>query len=51
VVSALPGLGTAMSVQTREKTYDELLIVIQPTLTSGRGAHGVYLSLPTNNPK
>jgi type II secretory pathway component GspD/PulD (secretin) len=50
-VAAIPVLGTALSTQTKEKTFDELLVVMRPMVTSGRNTHGIYLPIPTNLPK
>ena len=51
LLSALPVLGKAFSVETKEHFSDELLIVITPHILSERGEHGIYVPLPTNVPK
>jgi type II secretory pathway component GspD/PulD (secretin) len=51
VVSVIPVLGPALSVESKAKSLDELLVVMRPRITSGRSAHGVYLPIPTNLPK
>jgi type II secretory pathway component GspD/PulD (secretin) len=51
LLSALPVLGKAFSVETKERFADELLIVITPHILSERGARGIYVPLPTNAPK
>jgi type II secretory pathway component GspD/PulD (secretin) len=50
-LSALPGLGTAFSADTKEHTTDELLVVVTPHITSGRTTTGSYVRVPTNVPK
>jgi type II secretory pathway component GspD/PulD (secretin) len=51
LLAEVPGLGSALSVQTKEHTSDELLVVIKPHLTSGRTHGGSYIPIPTNIPK
>ncbi len=36
MVSAVPGLGSAFSADTKEHTTDELLVVMTPHITSGQ---------------
>jgi len=51
LLSALPVLGKAFSVETKERFADDLLIVITPHIVSARGARGIYVALPANAPK
>jgi general secretion pathway protein D len=51
LLSAVPVLGKLFSVETREKTADELLIVVTPYVTSTSHPHGIYLPVPMNVPK
>jgi type II secretory pathway component GspD/PulD (secretin) len=51
VLSAIPVLGKAFSVETKENDADELLIVMRPVITSGRRRQGVYVPVPMNVPK
>jgi Flp pilus assembly secretin CpaC len=51
VLSAVPILGKAFSVETKEKADDDLLIVITPHITDETNARGLYLPIPTNVPK
>lgn len=51
LVSAVPGLGDAFSVQTKENTADELLVVIKPHIVAGSDPAGSYITVPTNVPK
>ena len=51
LLSEIPGLGNAFSVQNKENTADELLVVIKPHLTSERTHGGSYIRIPTNIPK
>jgi len=51
LLSEIPGLGDAFSVQTKEHSADELLVVIKPHITSGRTHEGSYIRIPTNVPK
>lgn len=51
LLSAVPILGKAFSVATREKTSDELLIVVTPHVTSANRTRGLYLPVPMNVPK
>jgi len=39
-------LGKLFSVETKEKTADELLIVVTPHVTSANRARGIYLPVP-----
>ena len=51
VLSAIPILGKAFSVENKESAYDDLLIVITPHITDEANARGLYLPIPTNVPK
>jgi type II secretory pathway component GspD/PulD (secretin) len=52
LLSAVPVIGQAFSVQTKEHTADELLVVMTPHIVMGRsGSTGVYIPVPTNVPK
>ena len=52
LISEIPGLGNAFSVHTKQRTYDELLVVIKPHIASGHsGGEGSYIRIPTNVPK
>ncbi len=51
LVSAVPLLGAAFSVATKEKTADELLVVMTPHIAMGGNRRGVYIPVPTNVPK
>ncbi len=52
LLSDIPGLGDAFSLHTRQRTYDELLVVIKPYITSGHsGGEGSYIRIPTVVPK
>jgi type II secretory pathway component GspD/PulD (secretin) len=51
LVSMLPVLGSALSAETREKTYDELMVVVTPHITAGRVGAGSYIPVPMNVPK
>jgi len=51
LLSSVPVLGKLFSVVTKEKTSDELLIVITPHLTSANRERGIYLPVPMNVPK
>lgn len=51
LISEVPGLGDAFSVHTKERTADELLVVIKPHITAGRTHGGSYILFPTNVPK
>ena len=51
LLSAIPVMGKLFSVETKEKTADELLIVITPHVTSARRQRGIYLPVPMNGPK
>jgi hypothetical protein len=51
LVSSIPVLGSALSVQTKENTADELLVVIKPHILSGGSRLGSYIPIPTNVPK
>jgi general secretion pathway protein D len=51
LLSAIPILGKAFSVETKEKTSDELLIIVTPHVTSANRQRGLYLPVPMNVPK
>lgn len=51
VLSAIPGLGKAFSVDTKEHTTDELLVTVTPHITSERKSKGSYILVPMNVPK
>lgn len=51
VISQVPGLGPATGVHNKQKTEDELLIVVTPHITLERAGTGVYLPLQMNVPK
>ena len=51
LLSAVPFLGAALSVATKEKTADELLVVMTPHIAMGGNRRGVYIPIPTNVPK
>jgi type II secretory pathway component GspD/PulD (secretin) len=51
LLSAVPGLGKAFSVDTKEHTTDELLVTVTPHITSGRRPKGSYIRVPMNVPK
>jgi type II secretory pathway component GspD/PulD (secretin) len=53
LVSMLPVLGQAFSEQTKQNTYDELLVVMTPHIVMGRNRSGTgsYITIPMNVPK
>jgi tetratricopeptide (TPR) repeat protein len=51
LVSEIPGLGNALSVQTKQHSADELLVVIKPYITAGRTHGGSYIPVQTVVPK
>jgi type II secretory pathway component GspD/PulD (secretin) len=51
LLSSIPRLGNAFSVTTKEKTMDELLVVITPHIGAGGAANGAYILVPTKVPK
>ena len=51
LLSAVPVLGKLFSVETKEKTSDELLIVVTPHVTSENRQRGLYFPVPMNMPK
>lgn len=51
VLSMIPLLGSAFSTQSKEKTYDELLIVVTPHIVAGSEGTGSYIPIPMNGPK
>jgi type II secretory pathway component GspD/PulD (secretin) len=51
LLSAVPLLGGAFSVATKEKTADELLVVMTPHIALGRSQRGIYIPITTNVPK
>lgn len=50
-IAEIPVLGNVLSVQTKEHSADELLVVIKPHITSERTHGGSYIRVPTNIPK
>jgi Flp pilus assembly secretin CpaC len=46
-------LGQAFSEQTKQNTYDELLVVMTPHIVMGRNRSGTgsYITIPMNVPK
>jgi type II secretory pathway component HofQ len=50
-ISSIPGLGNALSDQTREYSADELLVVLTPHISSGWNQTGSYIRMPMNSPK
>jgi type II secretory pathway component GspD/PulD (secretin) len=51
LLSSIPGVGNAFSVASKEKSMDELLVVITPHISSGGGGTGSYIRVPMNVPK
>ena len=51
LLAGIPGLGRGVSVASKEKTTDDLLIVLTPHIVSERRARGVYIPLPSKLPK
>ncbi len=51
LLSAIPGLGRAFSVESKQKTSDDLLIVLTPHIVYDRRAGGLYIPMPTKVPK
>jgi len=53
LVSMLPVIGKAFSDETKQHTYDELLVVLTPHIVMGRNRNGPgsYITIPTNVPK
>jgi type II secretory pathway component GspD/PulD (secretin) len=51
LLSMVPVLGKAFSYETKEKTSDELLVVVTPFISSQRNQKGSYVRIPTNVPK
>jgi general secretion pathway protein D len=51
MLSMVPILGKAFSVDTKEHTADELLVVVTPHISSGQSYAGSYVRVPTNVPK
>jgi type II secretory pathway component GspD/PulD (secretin) len=53
LVSMLPVLGKAFSEETKQNTYDELLVVLTPHISMGRNrtGSGSYITIPMNVPK
>jgi tetratricopeptide (TPR) repeat protein len=51
LLSSIPGVGNAFSVASKEKSMDELLVVITPHIGSGGGGTGSYIRVPMNVPK
>ncbi len=51
LLSAIPALGKAFSVESKEKASDELLILLTPHIVNERRARGAYIPLPAQMPK
>jgi type II secretory pathway component GspD/PulD (secretin) len=51
ILSAIPLVGSAFSVTNKEKTYDELLIVMTPHIVAGTAGTNAYIPVPTVMPK
>jgi Flp pilus assembly secretin CpaC len=53
LVSMIPAIGKAFSEETKQKTYDELLVVVTPHISMGwnRISSGSYINIPMNVPK
>ena len=51
LLSAIPALGRAFSVESKEKAYDDLLIVLTPHTVYERRERGSYIPLPAKVPK
>jgi general secretion pathway protein D len=53
LLSSIPVLGRAFSEETKEKDYDELLVVVTPHITMGRNltGPGPYIRVPMTVPK
>jgi general secretion pathway protein D len=53
LLSMVPILGKAFSYETKENTADELLVVVTPYISAGRGERGAgsYVRIPMNVPK
>ncbi len=51
LISSIPVLGKLFSVETKEKTSDELLIIVTPHVTRESRQRGVYIPVPMNVPK
>ena len=51
LISAIPALGKAFSVASKERTTDDLLIVLTPHIVFERRARGSYIPLPAKVPK
>jgi Flp pilus assembly secretin CpaC len=49
--SMIPALGNAFSATTKEISYDELLVVLTPHISSEQTKSGAYIPLPMNVPK
>jgi Flp pilus assembly secretin CpaC len=51
LLSAVPGIGSAFSSASKQKSLDELLVVITPHIGSGGMGEGSYIRIPTRVPK
>jgi general secretion pathway protein D len=51
LLSLIPVLGKAFSFETKQRTSDELLVVVTPHITSGGSRTGSYIRIPMNGPK
>jgi type IV pilus assembly protein PilQ len=51
LISSIPVLGKLFSVVTKEKTSDELLIIVTPHVTRESHQRGVYIPVPMIVPK
>jgi Flp pilus assembly secretin CpaC len=51
LLAMIPVLGKTFSYDTKENTYDELLVVITPHITAGGSQSGSYVPVPMNGPK
>ena len=49
--SAIPGLGKAFDVETKEKINDDLLILLTPHIVFEPRSRGAYIPLPAKMPK
>jgi general secretion pathway protein D len=50
-LNEVPGLGDSLTTKSKAKTYNELMVIITPRLTSTADAHGSYIPLPAASPK
>jgi Flp pilus assembly secretin CpaC len=51
LLSMIPVIGEAFSVNTKEHTRDELLVVVTPHIVSAKDQTGAYIRVPMNGPK